>query len=72
MCLALNLQRSQHTKRKHNDKTIDYTPSATSTKASYTWFACNSFNVNNTQKTSLKSIPILFMCPNETPKRPIL
>ena len=47
-------------KRKHNDKTIQYTPSATNRKVSYTWFAWNSFKVNNTQKTSLKSIPTLF------------
>ena len=37
-------------KSKNNDKTIQYTPSAPNRKVSYTWFACNSFKVNNTQK----------------------
>jgi hypothetical protein len=66
-------------KSKNNDKTIQYTQSAPPRKVSYTWFACNSFKVNNTQKTSLiKSIPTLFMrllrryFLKETPKRPIL
>ena len=41
-------------KRKHNDKTIQYTPSAIKRKVSYTWFACKSFKVNNTQHNELK------------------
>ena len=29
-------------KRKHNGKTIQYTPSPTNRKVGYIWFACNS------------------------------
>ena len=40
-----------HMKRKHNDKTIQYTPSPTNRKVGFTWFACNSCKVKNrTQK----------------------
>ena len=64
-------------KRKHNDKTIQYTPSLTNWKVGYTWFACNSCKVKkcteielkvntNTFHTSVKNI-----IPKETPKRPI-
>ena len=65
-----------HVKRKHNDKTIQYTTSQTNMKVGYTWFACNRFKVErhsenehkiltNTVHASVKKIIL-----KETPKRP--
>ena len=41
-------------KRKHKDKTIQYTPNPTNRRVGYTWFACNSCKVKIYPETKLK------------------
>ena len=41
-------------KRKHNYKTIQYTPSPTNRNVGYTWFPCNSFKVEKHTENKLK------------------
>ena len=61
-------------KRKHNDKTTQYTPSPPNRKDGYIWFACNSCNRTKNKvkvhtNTVYASVKKIF--PKETPKRPI-
>ena len=51
-----------HMKRKHNHKSIQYTPSPRKRKIGYTWFSCKSCKVKNAPKMNSKSTTTTFIC----------
>ena len=64
-------------KQKHNNKSIQYTPSPSNRKIGYTWFSCKSCKVKKRTENELKvhnnnfHMSIQKIIPKDTPKRQI-